>query len=114
MRVAAAFLGAIFLAALAMAQAPAPAPAERVLLEVHGRLEAGLVAIGGETTGIVVRAKGLTFELDPGKDEALRRRAESLDRQQVILRGTLEPRDGVELRRKRLIVRATSLEPAPE
>jgi hypothetical protein len=96
-----------------IAASAAPAD-EQVSLEIRGRLETGLVAIGGETTGIVVKAKGLSWELDPGLDLALRRKADGLSGQVVIVKGTLEPRAGVELRRQRLVVRVTSLEKAPQ
>jgi hypothetical protein len=123
MRVAlAALFGLCALAGAALGVQGQPAPAgaaqapadEQVRLEIRGRLESGLVAIGGETTGIVVKAKGLSWELDTGLDEALRRKADGLSGQVVIVKGTLEPRAGVELRRQRLIVRVTSLEKAPQ
>jgi hypothetical protein len=102
-------------AAVARGQSPAaaPKPVEQVRVEIVGRLETGLVAIGGETTGIVVSAKGLSWELDVGLDEGLRRKAGALSGKTVIAKGTLEPREGVELRRQRLIVRVTNLEQAP-
>ena len=94
---------------------PTPAVArERVRVEIVGRLTTGLVALGGETTGLAVSAKGLSWELDVGLSEELRKKADGLSGQVVVAKGTLEPRTGVELRRQRLIVRVTSLEKAPD
>jgi hypothetical protein len=86
---------------------------ERVRVEIVGRLATGLVALGGETTGLAVSAKGLSWELDVGRDQDLRKKADGLSGEVVVVTGTLEPRAGVELRRQRLIVRVTSLERAP-
>lgn len=95
--------------------APVPAQGEgQVRLEIVGRLATGLVAFGGETTGVVVRAKGVDWELDLGADAALRKRAQDHSGRAVVVKGTLEPRAGVESRRLRMVVRVTSLEAAPE
>jgi hypothetical protein len=96
------------------AASPAAPVVEEVRVAIRGRLESGLVAIGGETTGIVVRAKGLSWELDVGRSEDLRKKADGLSGQVVVVHGTLEPRAGVELQRLRLIVRVTSLEKAAD
>lgn len=98
----------------AQAAAPTPAAKESVRVEVVGRLTTGLMAIGGETTGIAVSARGLSWELDVGLRQDLRQKADRLSGQVVIAKGTLEPRTGVELRQRRLIVRVTSLEKAPD
>jgi hypothetical protein len=87
-------------------------PAEYVHLEIRGTLATGIAAIGGETTGTVVGAKGLSWELDLGSRADLLARADALAGQSVVVRGALEPRIGVELRRTRLIVVVGSLERA--
>ena len=83
-----------------------------IKVEVCGTLRAGLMAIGGETTGIVINARGVTWELDLRQVPGAMARAESLDGRKVVVKGTLEVRPGVE-RRERAIVTVTSLEPAP-
>lgn len=89
-----------------------PAPADYIKVEVCGTLRAGMMAIGGETTGVEVRARGVTWELDLGRMAGGMARAESLSGKKVVVKGTLEVKPGVE-RRERAIVTVTSLEPAP-
>ena len=88
------------------------APKEYILVEVKGKLESNVLAIGAETTGIQVSAKGITWELEFGKNEKLRKKAKSLDEKNVILKGSLELKSGVEIK-KRWIVHVTDLEKSP-
>ena len=86
-----------------------PARAEEsVTVTVVGVLRTGVVAIGGETTGIIVTAKRITWELDFGKNAGLRAAAARLYGKLVTVRGTLERRVGVEIK-ERWIVVVTSL-----
>jgi hypothetical protein len=98
-------------AAMAAALSGAPAADESIEVVVRGTLRTGIMAIGGETTGTTITARGLTWELDFGADGALRRKADALSRRRVVVRGTLEPRAGVEVR-QRLVVKVRSLEAA--
>ena len=85
------------------------APAEEsVTVTVVGTLRTGIIAIGGETTGTTITAKGIKWELDLGKNAELRAAAEKLDAKQVTVTGTLERRAGIEVR-ERWIVTVTSL-----
>lgn len=101
----------LMLAGLGAAAASAP-PGDYIKVEVRGTLRTGLMAIGGETTGTVVTARGVTWELDLRQIPDGLKRAESLDGKRVLVKGGLEVRPGVE-RRERAIVTVTSLEPAP-
>ena len=83
---------------------------EFVAVTIQGKLETGLAAIGGETTGTVIRANGMSFELEISNDR-LAKRAERLNGQMVTARGSLTIREGVE-RGPRLIVAARSIAPA--
>ena len=85
-----------------------PAVEESVTVTVVGVLRTGLVAIGGETTGTTLMAKGITWELDFGKDGELRAAAAKLDGKLVTVTGALERRAGVEIK-ERWIVEVTSL-----
>lgn len=87
-------------------------PEDFVRIEMEGKLRTGVVAIGGETTGVELTANGMTFEVALGS-EALQRRAQGLDGQRVRLHGTLRQIEGVE-RGTRWIVTADSLEDARE
>ena len=81
---------------------------ESITVTVVGTLRTGIVAIGGETTGTTITAKGIKWELDFGKYAELRTAAEKLDGKRVTLTGTLERRAGVELK-ERWIVTVTTL-----
>lgn len=88
-------------------------PEQYIKVEVKGILRTGVAAIGGETTGTIITAKGITWELDFGKNKKLREQAEKLDGETVVVTGTLELRKGVEIP-QRLIVTVTHLKPAKE
>lgn len=83
-------------------------PDEYIKVEIKGTIHGGVVAIGGETTGTVITAKGITWELDLGNTESFRKLAEKLDGKTVLVTGSLEVRKGVEIP-KRWIVTVTSL-----
>lgn len=87
-------------------------PGEGTEIRVRGRIETGIMAIGGETTGYRIRFDGTSWELDPGDDENLRTRIESLDGKEALVEGILTQRQGVEVP-TRTIVRATTAARAP-
>jgi hypothetical protein len=99
---------------LALGASPAAPPpgGDYIKVEIRGTLRAGMMAIGGETTGTVITARGATWELDFKGVPQGRQKAESLDGRPVLVKGSLEIRPGVE-RRERAIVTVTSLEAAP-
>jgi hypothetical protein len=88
-----------------------PAVEDSIKVTVVGSLRTGIAAIGGETTGSTITAKGITWELDFGKQAAIRQAAEQLSGKKVIVRGSLERRQGVEIQ-QRWIVTVTSLQAA--
>jgi hypothetical protein len=106
-------LGSMMLAAAAGggSRPDAPSPDESIEVKVRGTLNAGMMAIGGETTGFTIRARGVTWELDFGSDAALRSKATALDGKSVLVTGSLEVRPGVEIA-SRSIVKVASLAPA--
>jgi hypothetical protein len=81
---------------------------ESITVTVAGMLKTGVVAIGGETTGTTITAREITWELNFGKNEELRKAAEKWNGQQVTVTGSLERRAGVEVK-QRWIVTVTSL-----
>ena len=85
-----------------------PVTEDSVSVTVVGTLRTGIFAIGGETTGTTITAKGLTWELDFGKNAAFRKAAEKFNGKKVIVRGSLERRRGVEIK-ERWIVTVTGL-----
>ena len=72
-------------------------------VEVKGKLRTGIVAIGGETTGIILETDQGTFELDPGKSRELREKAAKLDGKMVAITGILHVREGVEVKARKII-----------
>lgn len=74
---------------------PAARGSESIRVAVRGRLETGIVAIGGETTGTVIRSKGLMFEVALDRPE-LKEKAEALNGQSALVAGELVVKEGVE------------------
>ena len=90
-----------------------PKAGEFIRVEVQGKLQTGIMAIGGETTGTIITANGVTWELDLGGNADLQKKAEELNGKQALVRGELSRRQGVEVK-ERWIVKVGSLEAAPE
>ncbi len=81
---------------------------ESITVTIVGTLQTGVVAIGGETTGVTITAKGIQWELAFDKHPELKAEAETLNGQLAIVTGALERRRGVEVK-QRWIVTVTSL-----
>jgi hypothetical protein len=81
---------------------------ESIQVTVIGKLQTGVVAIGGETTGTTITARDITWELEFGKNDELRKAADKWNGQQVTVTGSLERRAGVEVK-QRWIVTVSSL-----
>lgn len=80
-------------------------------VEMKGALEVGIVAIGGETTGTILKTKDGTFELDLAKNKELQQKAIKLNGKEVAVSGTLVIRPGVEVKERKIIT-VTTLEEA--
>jgi hypothetical protein len=105
-------MGLLFATILSAAEpAGAKDPEQYIQVEIKGKLQAGLVAIGGETTGYAITAKGANWELDFGNNQDLKKLADLLDGKTVIVKGAFEIRPGVEIK-QRQIVKVTSLKEA--
>ena len=77
-----------------------------------GTLKTGVMAIGGETTGITLTtADNGIYELDLGADKELKKKAEGLNGKKVTVVGEYKPRPGVEKKERRIIA-TTSLRAA--
>src|SRR5688500_17006033 len=92
----------------AMFLAAGEEPEDSIQVEVHGTLETGIVAIGGETTGTIIRAGNVTWELDLGSDPKLAELAEKLNKKKAVVSGTYSKKKGVEIP-ERHIVKVKSL-----
>jgi len=84
-----------------------------IQVEVKGKLNSQIMAIGGETTGVTITANGITWELQLGNQPDLRQAAEKLHEKTVVVRGNLTRKQGVEIR-QRWIVEVSSLVDASE
>ncbi len=84
-----------------------------VEVRVRGTLKRGIMAIGGETTGTIIRFGKTTWELDLGKNPALGPAAEKLDGKRVVVIGTVRTQPGVEIA-ERTILTVASIAPAKE
>ncbi|MEW6306588.1 MAG: hypothetical protein AB1705_24240 [Verrucomicrobiota bacterium] len=78
-----------------------------IKVEIKGRLQMGLVAIGGETTGTTIRVNNVTWELDLGTGKDLRDTARKLDDQMVLVTGTYRRAKGVEIADRHIVKVAT-------
>lgn len=97
---------------MASGVASAEDEADYLRVEICGKLRHGVLAIGGETTGTEIMARGITWELDLSADAKLGKLAEALNGKQVVVRGELERRRGTEVA-ERWIVHVVRLEAAP-
>jgi hypothetical protein len=103
-------LGVVLL--LGVAEAADKDEESYVKVEIKGTLQTGVFAIGGETTGTLIKTKDGTFELDLGKNKELRTLAEKLNGKPALVTGRLTVRAGVEVR-QRLIVTVETLDQPP-
>jgi lysophospholipase L1-like esterase len=71
-------------------------------VEMKGTLKTGIAAIGGETTGIILKTKDGDFELELRTDE-FRKKAEKLDGKTVTVKGTLRIQKGVEVKERKIV-----------
>jgi F5/8 type C domain len=93
------------------ASASTPSAGDYIKVEIKGTLETGLMAIGGETTGTVIRVNDVTWELDFGGNKELKESATKLNKKTVLLTGTYQKIKGVEIR-ERHIIKVATLNPA--
>ena len=81
---------------------------DTVEVTLIGTLHAHQFAIGGETTGITVRANGIAWDLDLDNNPEFRKLADRLDGKKVFVEGSLRRQQGVEVG-ERWIVTVTDL-----
>ena len=102
---------ALCIAGLVVSADPKPDVDDSITVTVVGTLRTGIVAIGGETTGTTITAKGVTWELELGENADFRKAVDRLDGKKVRIEGALERRQGVEIP-ERWIVTVTKLKEA--
>jgi len=95
----------LILALLGTGALPAAEEAEEyVQVEVQGKLETGIAAIGGETTGTIIKANNIVWELDLGGKKELTELAEKLNKQAVVVSGRYTKKKGVEIPERHIVV----------
>jgi hypothetical protein len=102
-------LAALMTQVLWAADPPVNPDDDAITIQVVGTLHTGLVVIGGETTGTEVRSKGRTWELEFPQNTKLKQSADTLNGKRVSVEGSLEYREGVELK-GRWIITVTRLQ----
>jgi hypothetical protein len=105
---------AVLLVGLAVNAADKDDKKEENKIEVKGKLRTGIVAVGGQTTGIIVETRNGSYELELGKDKELRARAEKLDKKEVEVHGTLIIKKALEGQKDRMIIIVKKLKEASE
>lgn len=95
----------------AKADRPQKESDEYIKVEVKGKLNSQVFAIGGETTGFVIKSGDVSWELDFASEPDLRAKAKELHEKSVIVKGELKVKAGVEIR-QRWIVTVHSLSSA--
>ena len=77
-------------------------------VEIKGIIQTNMAAIGGETTGVVIKVGDLSWDLDLGKNRVFQELAEKLNGKTVLIKGTLMRIKGIEIG-ERVVVAVESL-----
>ena len=73
-------------------------------VEIKGLMQTNMVAIGGETTGVVIKVGDLSLGLDLGENKALQELAERLHGKTVLIKGILTRIKGIERGEREVVV----------
>jgi hypothetical protein len=73
-------------------------------VEVKGIIQTNMAAIGGETTGVVIKVGDLSWDLDLGENRVLQELAERLNGKTVLVKGTLMRIKGTEIGERNVVV----------
>jgi hypothetical protein len=82
-----------------------------VKVEIKGIIQTQIMAIGGETTGVIIKAGDLSWDLDLGTNRQLHELAERLHGKTVLVRGTLKRVSGIERGERDVVVVESLSEP---
>ncbi len=91
-------------------QPEATTAVESVKVEITGRVKTGVMTFGAETTGAMIAADGIIWELDFQNDEQVIEAAQKLGASMAQVKGQLKRVSGTEVR-DRWIVKVDSLAP---
>jgi len=87
---------------------PTPLPVEPledeyIKVEVRGKLNNEIMAIGGETTGVIITANGVTWELDFSNSPDSQKKLKPMNGKVVVVKGKLTMKRGVEIRQRWIV-----------
>lgn len=68
-----------------------------IKVEIRGMLITGVAQIGGETTGVLIKASNVVWELDLQRNDKLWELANSLNGKDVLVSGTFRRTKGLEV-----------------
>ena len=103
-------LAALLAAGCVAATTPPPKEKEKAapVQTYTGTVRTGIMAIGGETTGILLEtAANGTYELDTRGDREKAAQLEKLDGKKAVVTGEYRPRPGVEIKERRILIVAS-------
>ncbi len=93
--------------ALFVATAPAVGDDKKeevyIKVEIVGILNTGIVAIGGESTGTIIKVNNVTWELDLGGNAKFMELAEKLEGKKVLAKGAYRKVKGVEIKERHIV-----------
>ncbi|MDB4466585.1 hypothetical protein N9066_00080 [bacterium] len=92
-----------------IAHADGNPPDDYIKVEVRGKLNNEIMAIGGETTGVIITANGVTWELDFSDAPNSQKKSKPMNGKIVVIKGELSVKRGVEIP-QRWIVKVDSIE----
>ena len=78
--------------------------ASYVKIELKGIIQTQIMAIGGETTGVIIKVSDLSWDLDLGTNRQLHELAERLHGKTAVVRGTLKRISGIERGERDVVV----------
>jgi predicted phosphohydrolase len=73
-------------------------------VEIKGIIQTNMAAIGGETTGVIIKVGDLSWDLDLGENKVLQELAERLNGKTVLVKGTLMRIKGTEISERNVVV----------
>ena len=106
-RIASPLLVLLILGVPAMSYAKDADPKEdigSIEVEMVGIVRTGVMAIGGESTGTTITALGFTWELDLGGNEEYAKFARQWHGKEIVVKGTVAVKQGVERGRRVIVV----------
>ena len=75
-----------------------------IKVEIKGKLQTGVIAIGGETTGVTINANNITWDLDGGGNPKVDEQIQAHSGKISVVKGTLTLTRGVEIPNRYIVL----------